>query len=152
MSKPLPPDPDSQGPIPVDNWMAAHHAPAGHADQAYGGGPQLQAPPQAAFDGQEYLDSTERVLPLTDPRVLCTRCRHGWIMAEPAPTKNLKPDGTEFKRYKGTCCYGGGRMSLQEMRPTECNRFELDPRAPVSVEASPQEAAAPSGEEKPDGR
>lgn len=140
--KPTPPEapagaPSSDAnspPSSVAEWMANHAAPLPAAPE-YNGGPAPLAAPAPLYDAQEYLDSAERALPLTDERVLCNACVHGWIMAEVAPTKNLKPDGTEFHRYKGFCTFGGRTMSLQDMRPTLCNRYQ-----PAAAPASPEEA------------
>lgn len=119
------------GELTVDEWMEANRgpqtpegAPQRLGPAPYDGGPAPLSAPMPMYDAQEYLDSTERALPFQDPRVLCSRCRHGWIMGEVAPTRNKKADGSDFLRFKGICTFGGGRMSLQDIRPIQCNRFE----------------------------
>lgn len=139
MAKPIPPgEPSPVGPASgttpdVTNWLDQNAGPvsaedAGLAFDGNGGGPQPLMPPGAQYEIQEYLDSAERALPLNDARVLCTGCVFGWIMAEVAPTKNKKPDGSDFLRFKGFCTYGGGRMSLGDIRPVQCNRYRKDER------------------------
>lgn len=143
MSNPTPPDGDNS-PADVNellgNLPGPSPAPA-HVFQAAGGIPpgaqlpggtlganqRFNAPammPSAAMGlptAQGFMTEGEPQLGLTDEAVLCNKCVHGWLIAEPARVKGERADGTKLEQYTGFCLRSS--HSLDAYRPTKCTQF-----------------------------
>jgi hypothetical protein len=63
-------------------------------------------------------------LNLTDPEVLCNKCKHGFIVKSRAPVQNRKPDGSPFYFTYGQCVKVTPPMSLDDLRVEVCNQYE----------------------------